>query len=112
MKRYSIECFIQNASDMTTEQVADFIISLTEKKCGSFKRVMMESFKKRCTPAIFKIIDELSDDMEDQKRCLEIIFDGCDQDTKDDIYEMIGQVEADAAQTRSDDDRFERSRGL
>lgn len=112
MRDDNIDCFIQNAAKMTVEEVADFINSLTDKKAGSFERVMKESLKKRCSPAIFKIIDDLSDELEDRKRCLEILFEASDENTKDDIYQMIGQVEADAAQIRADDDRFERSRGL
>lgn len=112
MKNNNIDCFIQNAAKMTVEEVADFINSLTDKKAGSFERVMLESLKKRCSPAIFSVIDLLSNELEDRKRCFEILFEWSDENTKDDIYQMIGRVEADAAQTMADDDRFERSRGL
>lgn len=112
MKNDNIDCFIQNAAQMSVEEVADYITTLTDKKAGSFERVLLESFKRRCSPAIFNVIDQLSNEFEDRKRFFEIIFENADENTKEDIYQMIGRVEADAAQVRADDDRFERSRGL
>jgi len=95
---------------MAGPKLAQYINELSTRSEIRCDNIFLKSVEKRCTPAIYKLITELANAVDDRLSYWNVVIDYCSEDCRDDLREVCASIEEQSVYDRAVDDAIDAKR--